>query len=462
MARRNNNRQHVSLLMYNSSEGISAPLREFIEGLLEGDVSKVAKHVRSRRKSNDSSSAKIALDQPVLENLLPLFLACQGKTHEHATVVRHLIKRGSKTRDSRNRTPLHQACEVNSPIVLKVLLTLLPTDANFAAFDRSTPLAIAAQCGSVDCCELLLKFGVAVNDRTIELATPLLLAVTSGHADVVKVLLTKDARTDASLPSEQGATPLFVAAQKDVGSSSMELCALLLKYGDLSAPSVNATVGPNGGGPTALMMAAKRQGSLDVVKMLVLQGHANVNQADCEGRTPLYVACGAGCLDNVQFLLDNAAEIEPEMASGSSPLFIACYQGHTDVATLLISHGADAFKRDAHGKTIFEVACGGDSPHVADILRLLIKAGARERRWREPVWLHKQESAASKWSDRETEAMRSRHAALLKATKESVAQQRVAMLDAFHLCRKAEETAGHAYETARRARFGLGDVELEN
>ena len=75
MARRNNNRQHVSLLMYNSSEGISAPLREFIEGLLEGDVSKVAKHVRSRRKSNDSSSAKIALDQPVLENLLPLFLA---------------------------------------------------------------------------------------------------------------------------------------------------------------------------------------------------------------------------------------------------------------------------------------------------------------------------------------------------------------------------------------------------
>ena len=77
------------------------------------------------------------------------------------------------------------------------------------------------------------------------------------------------------------------------------------------------------------------------------------------------------------------------------------------------------------------------------------------------MWLQKQESSASKWSDREAEGMQSRHKALLNATKESVAQQRAVMIDALNLCRRAEEIAGQACETAARARFGLGDVEIE-
>ena len=425
-------------------------LREFIEGLLEGDVSKVSKHVRTRRNAEDNSF-KISIDEPVLENLMPLFVAVQGKTDGHVQVIRHLIKRGCKTRDTQNRTPLHRACVVGNPVILKVLLSLLPAEADAKALDQSTPLGLAAQCGSVNCVDMLLKFGCRINTRTVDGATPLLLAVTMNRVKVVERLL-KEPNVNVSLQSNKGMTPLYISSK----NGTEKICSLLLDH--LDSNSVDASVGQPGQNSTALM-AACQSGSLSTVQTLVIKGKADTNTPDDIGRTPLYEAAGEGALDIVNFLLDHGAKVDPNMENQSSPLFIASLNGHVEVAKALIDFGADVYKRDVEGRSIFEVACGGTHSNIAKILRLLIESGAREERWSDPILLQKRDSKAFEWAKREKKALLRKHDNLLKTTNESIQIQKVIMADALTLCRKIDNVARNARETAEQARFGLGNVQ---
>ncbi len=360
--------QHLSLEMYRAGAG-PPELREFIAGLLEGDQVRVASHIKGRGggRRGGARRLKIDLHSPVLEGFLPLFLAAQGRTRDHARVVKHLIKRGAKPRDSRTgRTGLHQACECDSAEVTREWLKLFPTAVADASFDGSTALSIAAQCGSIECCRLLLRFGSDPNVRTVQQATALLLACGSGQARCVEVLLSNDrAPADATLPNSAGHTPLFAA----VGRGYRQVVELLLAKGALRPRDVNLRVA-SCGGQTPLIAAARR-GDIGILRML-LQAEADLDQPDASGRTPLYAAAQEGRLEVVQQLLNSGAELEPHMDDGSSPLAIAAKRGHHACVLELINYGADVRRQDAHGKTIFEVACSSGDPNV---LRLLVKHG---------------------------------------------------------------------------------------
>ena len=97
--------------------------------------------------------------------------------------------------------------------------------------------------------------------------------------------------------------------------------------------------GKNSGRP--LMMAAKKYGGLNTVKLLISNG-AEVDGQDQYGRTPLIMAARYGRLDTVLYLLKNGAN--PNATSilnqWKSALISAKIRGHKNVLDALIKAGA--------------------------------------------------------------------------------------------------------------------------
>jgi ankyrin repeat protein len=64
-----------------------------------------------------------------------------------------------------------------------------------------------------------------------------------------------------------------------------------------------------------------------------------VNQADIDGRSPLYIASCCGHASVCDLLLSCGADLN-QTVNGMNSLSIAFQQGHGSVCDLLLSHGA--------------------------------------------------------------------------------------------------------------------------
>merc|ERR1719311_1889246 len=62
-----------------------------------------------------------------------------------------------------------------------------------------------------------------------------------------------------------------------------------------------------------------------VAARLLLDYGAEVDRADKDGRTPLYIACQQGHVDAARLLLDKGAEVDRAEKRGTTPLFAACF-----------------------------------------------------------------------------------------------------------------------------------------
>jgi ankyrin repeat protein len=81
-------------------------------------------------------------------------------------------------------------------------------------------------------------------------------------------------------------------------------------------------------GATPLLVAAQK-GHLAVVKFLVEEGKASVDQATNDDATPLFIAAQEGHLDVVKYLVEEGkANVNQSRISGATPLFIAAQNGH--------------------------------------------------------------------------------------------------------------------------------------
>ena len=108
----------------------------------------------------------------------------------HAETVETLIAQGRdiNARNARGQTPLHLAVKQGNSEVVQVLLEkgaevdVVNTDSG------CTSLHYAVSLGHVDMCESLARFGANPDAQTARLETPLHLAVSRGHPEVVALL----------------------------------------------------------------------------------------------------------------------------------------------------------------------------------------------------------------------------------------------------------------------------------
>jgi len=123
--------------------------------------------------------------------------------------VNQLLQRGfdPNTLDDKGRSPLHLALQEPSPNVAAVLIDWPSTRIETRTPQDESPLMIAALKGQYDLATRLIARGADVNKTGW---APLHYAATSGHLDMIQLLLENHAYIDAESPN--GTTPLMMAA----------------------------------------------------------------------------------------------------------------------------------------------------------------------------------------------------------------------------------------------------------
>lgn len=205
----------------------------------------------------------------------------------------------------------------------------------------------------------------AVNTRDDLGNTPLIWAAANGDIDAFKLLL--DSGADVNATNTAGANALMRAAVDE------EKVRLLLNR----RPGVNAR---SNLGNTALILAARKHGSIGVVKQLLNRG-AEVNATNNFGATALMAAAAAEDDETVRLLLDRGADLnaKPNMdgdgfiwGGGRTALQWAVFRGHESMIKFLLARGAKVNDFTLIGSALTQAGWAGG----ADAAHLLLDSGA--------------------------------------------------------------------------------------
>nr|XP_046228914.1 kinase D-interacting substrate of 220 kDa B isoform X2 [Scatophagus argus] len=218
-----------------------------------------------------------------------------------------------------------------------------------------TPLMLAAEQGSLEIVQELIRRGANVNLDDVDCWSALISAAKEGHVEVVKELLENSAYIEHR--DMGGWTALMWAAYK----GREEVTKLLLEHGaNPNTTGQQYSVYP-------IIWAAGR-GHADIVKLL-LQNGAKVNCSDKYGTTPLIWASRKGHFDCVMHLLENGADVDQEGANSMTALIVAVKGGYTDVVKELLKRNPNVNMTDKDGNTALMIAAKeGYTEIVQDLL----------------------------------------------------------------------------------------------
>uniref|UniRef100_A0A8C9T805 Poly [ADP-ribose] polymerase n=1 Tax=Scleropages formosus TaxID=113540 RepID=A0A8C9T805_SCLFO len=354
-------------------------------------------------------------------DLVPLHNAC---SYGHYEVTELLVKHGAcvNAMDLWQFTPLHEAASKNRVEVCSLLLSYGadPTFLNSYEFKGHALLQAAREADiarvkkhltlesinfkhpqthetALHCaaaspypkrkqvCELLLRKGANVNEKTRDFLTPLHLASEKSHNDVIEVLVKHEAKVNAL--DNLGQTALHRAAH----CGHLQTCRLLLSSG--CDPLIMSLQGfsPSQMGNQSVrevlqegafignvdadrqLLEASKSGDLEIVKKLCTLHNVNCRDVDGRQSTPLHFAAGYNRVAVVEFLLQHGADVHAKDKGGLVPLHNACSYGHYEVAELLVLHGAVVNVADLWKFTpLHEAAAKGKY----EICKLLLQHGA--------------------------------------------------------------------------------------
>ena len=165
-----------------------------------------------------------------------------------------------------------------------------------AAF--ADPIHDAALDGDFDEVQRQLDAGVDVNEESSTGLTPLHYAASSGHNDIVELLIERGANVNAT-DSGKGATPLDYAHWRD---------------------------------------------HEEVIETLNAHNAQREHEKGAKGidhSSLIHDAALDGDIDEVQRQLDAGVDPNLKSSKGATPLFYAVYEGHLEIVELLITRGAD-------------------------------------------------------------------------------------------------------------------------
>lgn len=229
------------------------------------------------------------------------------------------------------------------------------------------------------------KGNVDVNGIGKQQFTPLMLAVSEDHPEIVSLLISRGAKVN--FMSNNGWTALIEAADEGSYASAV----VLLEAGadvDLhekdygrSAVAIAASEGHtnllrlllNSGadfsnykdGYIPLHEAAE-EGQMAALKILLEK--TDVNQTDHHGRTALFYAVEEGHVTIVKYLVNQGANVNLKTRSGRTVLSYAAEERQSNIVQFLLDKGADASIKDEEGYTALDYAIDEAAVEVVNIL----------------------------------------------------------------------------------------------
>ena len=288
-----------------------------------------------------------------------------------------LIKAGARV-DAVNDLgvfPLSLACGNASNAMVKRLIAA-GASVGAALPGGESALMTCARTGAAESIRALAERGADVDAReTHRGQTALMWAAGGHHPAAVKVLIERGAQVNAS--STGGFTPLLFAARE----GDPDAARLLLAAGariDETTPA----------GETALLVAAASVSGVtardyrliaepsghEAVATLLVDGGANVNQADRFGMTALHHAVETGKRDLLKALIARRAILDARLTqglpfrrgdyvsragyAGATPFWLASMYGDVETMKVLVAAGADWRLPSRNGTTPLMVAAG--------------------------------------------------------------------------------------------------------
>ncbi|XP_077367164.1 kinase D-interacting substrate of 220 kDa B isoform X4 [Festucalex cinctus] len=217
-----------------------------------------------------------------------------------------------------------------------------------------TPLMLAAEQGSLEIVQELIRRGANVNLDDVDCWSALISAAKEGHVEVVKELLDNSAYVEHR--DVGGWTALMWAAYK----GRVEVAKALLEHGANPNTTGQYSVYP--------IIWASGRGHADVVKLL-LDGGAKVNCSDKYGTTSLIWASRKGHFRCVTHLLENGADVDQDGANSMTALIVAVKGGFADVVKELLKRNPNVNMTDKDGNTALMIAAKeGYTEIVQDLL----------------------------------------------------------------------------------------------
>ncbi|XP_007981694.2 ankyrin repeat and SOCS box protein 10 isoform X1 [Chlorocebus sabaeus] len=244
--------------------------------------------------------------------------------------------------------------------------------------ELTTPLHVAASRGHTEVLRLLLRRR-ARPDSAPGGRTALHEACAAGHTACVHVLLVAGA--DPNIADQDGKRPLHLCR----GPGALECAELLLRFGArVDGRSEEEEETP--------LHVAAQLGHVELADLLLRRG-ACPDARDAEGWTPLLAACDircqstvdaeattARCLQLCSLLLSAGADADAADRDKHRPLHLACRRGHAAVVELLLSCGVSANAMDYGGHTPLHCALQGPAAALAQspehVVRALLNHGA--------------------------------------------------------------------------------------
>ena len=243
-----------------------------------------------------------------------------------------------------------------------------------------TPLHIAAQRDDGSVCRVLLSKDARTDARDANDESPLHYAVSSGNPDTTRLFLNCEKH---NISKEEGQRLLGVAAKR----GHLEIFYTLVKLGHMDVTEEAVHLAASEGhfdlvdalfpltgykGVSVAMLEAARQGAAQATLRLFEQG-ADIDATDNEEKmTALHYAVDHDQTLLMARLLSMGADVEARDSKGRTPLFIGAENGHLRAVQELLELGAVMHAADFRGRTPLEVASAGG---YTDIVRMLCSRG---------------------------------------------------------------------------------------
>ncbi|XP_023650187.1 transient receptor potential cation channel subfamily A member 1b isoform X1 [Paramormyrops kingsleyae] len=343
----------------------------------------------TEQQSKHSGSYKCVMDEEnaTLDFTAVFEAALQGNTELLETFWRS--RPGSLcARDESGATPLHYATSAGIPPVIQFLAHATGPEAlNAQDFEGKTALHWAVEKNQLEVCGTLLELGADPNVLDAALMSPLHLAVSLRHHNLVNRLLSHR-NTDANLEGELGNTPVMLACSMDncealsslfkhdaalckqnkLGHYAIHAAAfagarkameLVLRQGERLGYTIEAQINYLDKSNNSPLHLAVHGGNIDVIKFCIAKG-ARIDLRQCDKSTALHFACTQGAKEAVELMLASYGKVEDIInitdGANQTPLHRTMIFDYAELAALLISKGADVNRVDCKGHSALLLA----------------------------------------------------------------------------------------------------------
>ncbi|TVY36880.1 Ankyrin [Lachnellula occidentalis] len=305
-------------------------------------------------------------------------------------IVQSLLNNGANATENCQEVynSLHVAAAFGQDAIMKLFLKNSKDRIEYKDCKGVTPLMFAIMSNEASMVKLLLNEGANARGKC-ELGCNILhVAASFGNETILKLLLenrnvdieSKDKKKTplmhASICNHEALVKLLLQGGANVETediNGLTSIALAVEHGSEEIVRTlfefgKADVSWKSSDAITLLHIAAQEGHDGIVKYLLQTCKVNINPKDNMGDTPLFLACSYGCKENVKLLLATGADLESKDACGRTPLMLAVREWHEAVVRLLLEEKAQIRQRDKEGRTALSYAYENKNEAIVRLL----------------------------------------------------------------------------------------------